>query len=87
MKKVKNKHTVLRGEGSNQHTIYGNFKVESETADFSVISVKEEAELRHEEPNGEFAEHNTLKVDKGVWVMGKQVEYNPFKRTVSQVWD
>ena len=86
MKKA-NKKTILRGEGSNQHTIYGDFKVKNETDDFTIISVLKDAELRHEEPNGEFAEHNTLKVDKGVWVMGRQVEFNPFKRTISQVWD
>ena len=47
----------------------------------------EETDLIHEQPNGKFAEHNTLKVEVGEWVMGKQVEFNPFNQSVSQVWD
>ena len=86
-KTKKTKHTILMGEGANQHTMYGKFSMETDHDDFAEISVLEETDLRHEEPNGNFAEHNTLKVEKGEWVMGKQVEYNPFKRTVSQVWD
>lgn len=86
-KKTKNKHTLLKGEGANQHTLYGKFKVDDNHSDFADVSVLEDSELRHEQPDGSFAEHNTLKVKKGEWVMGKQVEYNPFKRSVSQVWD
>jgi hypothetical protein len=51
------------------------------------VEVLEDSDLRHEQPNGQFAEHNTLKVKKGEWVLGKQVEYNPFKRSISQIWD
>lgn len=83
----KTKHTVLKGEGVNQHTLYGNFSVDENATDFAEISVSEDTELRHEQPDGSFAEHNTLKVKKGEWVMGKQVEYNPFKQTISRIWD
>lgn len=86
-KKSVNQKTILKGEGINQHTLYGNFSAEENHTFFSEIVVKEETELRHEQPNGSFAEHNTLKVDEGKWVMGKQVEYNPFKQSISQVWD
>lgn len=86
-KKTKKQHTLLKGEGVNQHTLYGKFKVEDDHSFFADVSVLEDSELRHEQPNGSFAEHNTLKVKKGEWVMGKQVEYNPFKRTISQIWD
>ncbi len=86
-KKAKKQHTLLRGSGANLHTLYGSFKIDEEQTDFSKISVLQESELRHEQPNGSFAEHNTLKVNEGEWVLGKQVEYNPFKRTISQIWD
>ena len=86
MKKVK-KHTILLGEGANQHTLYGDFSFDIEAKEFSRLVVTKDSELRHETPSGQFAEHNTLKIEKGEWVMGKQVEYNPFKRSVSQVWD
>lgn len=86
-KKLK-KHTLLKGEGSNQHTLYGDFNMDIEVADFPEIKVTKDSVLKHEKPNGEFSnEHKALQVDKGNWVMGKQVEYNPFKRTISQVWD
>jgi putative transposon-encoded protein len=86
-KKIKKKNIILKGEGANQHTLYGKFKMEDNHDFFSEISVLEDSELRHEQPNGQFAEHNTLKIKKGEWVLGKQVEYNPFKRSISQIWD
>ena len=86
-KKTEKKKIILKGEGANQHTLYGKFKIEEEHSHFSVLEVIEDSELKHEQPNGSFAEHNTLKVKKGDWVLGKQVEYNPFKRTISQIWD
>lgn len=86
-KKTKIKNIILKGEGANQHTLYGKFKMEDNHTFFTDIEVLEDSELKHEQPNGQFAEHNTLKVKKGNWVLGKQVEYNPFKRTISQIWD
>lgn len=97
---MKNKLVLLKGEGRNQHVLHGEFSTEKsgnhvgrgeievgEPGDFMRITVKKDSLLQHEEPSGAFAEHNTLKLDSGAWVMGKQVEYNPFKRTISQVWD
>ena len=86
MKKMK-KQTILVGEGVHQHTLYGNFKSESEVSDFAEIEVLEETLIKHEKPNGEFAEHKGLKVKQGSWVMGLQVEYNPFTRDTTRVWD
>jgi len=44
--------------------------------------------LKHEKPNGAWSnEHKTLKVDRGDWVMGKQVEFNPFNQQVTRIWD
>lgn len=84
---ARNKKTLLRGEGSNQHTLYGNFATADVLEDFAPVKVYEKSLLRHEQPDGSFGEHNGLAVEPGEWVMGKQVEYNPFKREVTQIWD
>lgn len=86
---MKNKHkkfTLLKGEGVHQHTLYGEFIIE-EKVEFSELSVTKDGVLRHEHPNGSFGEHQPLQVTTGKWVMGKQVEYNPFTREISRVWD
>jgi hypothetical protein len=82
-----NKTTLLLGEGIHQHTLYGNHRIESDHSDFAEIVVDKDSELRHEHPNGSFGEHKTLKVNKGRYRMGLQVEWNPFSQTVSRVWD
>ena len=83
----KNKHTLLKGEGINQHTLYGDFKIGEET-EFTEMVVTKDSLLKHEQPSGEFSnEHQTLQIEKGKWVMGKQVEFNPFNREISRVWD
>ena len=82
----KTKHTLLKGEGANQHTLYGNFAINDAT-EFTDVLVEKDSELKHEQPNGSFGEHHTLKIEKGNWTMGKQVEYNPFENRISQVWD
>jgi hypothetical protein len=86
-KRKKSKQTILKGEGANQHTLYGSFSSEATLTDFAEISVKADSVLKHEEPNGKFAEHKGLQVEQGNWVMGRQVEYNPFSQNVSRVWD
>jgi hypothetical protein len=87
-KKFKNKKTLLVGEGINQHTLYGDFMVADTINDFAEVKVKDTSFLKHEQPNGAWSnEHKTLQVEKGNWVMGKQVEYNPFSQQVSRVWD
>jgi hypothetical protein len=86
-KTKKNKQTILKGEGANQHTLYGKIEMQDNHPDFAEVSVLEETHLKHEQPDGSFGEHNTLKVDKGDYVMGKQVEYNPFQQTINQIWD
>ena len=87
MKQNTQKQTLLLGEGKNQHTLYGDFDIEPKAKDFAELTVNRTSKLQHEEPNGRFAEHNTLVVEKGDWVMGQQVEYNPFKGSISRVWD
>ena len=83
----KNKHVMLFGEGSHLHMLHGDFKIDVDAKEFSTLVVTKDCELRHETPSGSFAEHNTLIIDKGNWAMGKQVEFNPFTREVSNVFD
>ena len=90
MKRVK-KQTLLLGEGIHQHTLYGDFRIaddfDNTTDNYTEVIVEKESELKHEHPNGSFGEHKTLKIEQGDWVMGKQVEYNPFSQRVERVWD
>jgi len=81
-----NKNHPLNGEGAHQHTLYGKFNITSADTDFTEIDVLE-AKLIHELPNGTFGEHNTLNVESGEWVMGKQVEYDPMNRVTTRIWD
>lgn len=84
----KTKHTLLVGEGVHQHTLYGNFQIEDSVLDYPSIEVMEDSVLKHEKPDGSFSnEHQGLQVEKGNWSMGKQVEYNPFEGSITQVWD
>jgi hypothetical protein len=85
--KRKQKHTLLKGEGINQHTLYGDFLIEEKT-DYSILKVEKDSVLRHEQPSGLFSnEHKALQVEKGDWVMGKQVEFNPFTQSITRIWD
>lgn len=86
-KTLKNKQVILRGEGLNEHVLYGDFKIENEETDFSTIHVSKEGVLQHEDPSGKFAEHYTLPLKKGIWAQGRQVEYNPFNESIQNVWD
>lgn len=86
MKNKQKKHILLKGEGVNQHTLYGDFQIE-EKEEFSELSLNSNGVLRHEQPDGSFGEHQPLQIQKGNWVMGRQVEYNPFNQNISRVWD
>jgi len=79
MKKYKSKrrNVLLEGEGVNRHVLYGNAEIE-EKAEYRTVVLTEDGFLKHEDPEGSHAEHETLKVPKGEWVMGLQVEYDPF---------
>ena len=87
MKKNTTKQTLLKGEGANQHTLYGNFATEEKETAFADIKVNKDSILKHEQPNGAFGEHFALPVERGGWVKGKQVEFNPFSQSISQIWD
>jgi hypothetical protein len=87
---VHKRKTILLGEGIHQHTLVGEFEVDDNVAvaDYPQINVRENSQLLHEKPNGGWSgEHKTLPIRKGGYVMGMQVEYNPFSQSVSRVWD
>ena len=74
------KRTVLlKGEGENQHVLYGE-SVVSQGANYRGIKMKGDGLLRHEDPEGRHAEHRSIRIARGEWVMGLQVEYDPFPR-------
>lgn len=83
----KTKHTLLKGEGIHQHTLYGEFEIVDNKNELSELVVTKDSLLKHEKPNGSFGEHKTLKIQKGNWSMGRQVEFNPFDKKVTRVWD
>jgi len=84
------KEILLKGN-TNLHSLKGKFKIQEKTKgskEFSTIEVEKESVLLHEKPNGEWSnEHKTLIVEKGNYKMGKQVEYNPFSKSISAIWD
>jgi hypothetical protein len=87
MKKA-TKHILLKGEGANQHVLHGDFLIEDKVKDFSKLVINRNGLLKHEKPDGSFSnEHKTLSLENGNWVTGKQVEYNPFRMEITQIWD
>ena len=74
------KRTVLlKGEGENRHVLYGESVVSPGTS-YRSVKMKEDGVLIHEDPEGRHAEHRSIRIRKGEWVMGLQVEYDPFPR-------
>ncbi len=87
---VHTRKTILLGEGKNFHSLVGKFDVDDNVAvaDYPQINVKENSQLLHEQREGVWSgEHKTLPIKQGGYVMGIQMEYNPFSQTVSRVWD
>ena len=85
--KRKNQHTILKGEGIHQHTLYGDFEIDETKDEFTDIIIKDDTILKHEQPDGSFGEHKGLQIKQGNWVQGKQVEYNPFSGQITQIFD
>jgi len=96
------KKTLIIGNGGHQHDLVGKISVKHtkddihvlrgersviEGVDFEQINVLEDTLLKHQTSSGKFGEHNTLKIEKGLWITGKQVEYNPFSGRNERVWD
>ena len=88
MKKSQTKRNLIKRQGSNIHALEGIFSMEDKPkTDFVEIDVIGMSLLKHEKPNGTHAEHFTLPVERGNFVMGRQVEYNPFTQGIGYVWD
>ncbi len=85
--KTNKRKVVLLGEGIHQHVLHGDFLMEENHGDFAKIIVNKPSLLKHETPSGGHAEHNALQMTNGEWEMGRQVEYNPFTRDITRVWD
>jgi hypothetical protein len=80
-KRKSEKRTVLlKGEGENQHVLYGE-SVVSQGANYRGVKMKGDGLLRHEDPEGRHAEHRSIRIARGEWVMGLQVEFDPFPRS------
>jgi hypothetical protein len=80
-KRKSDKRTVLlKGEGENQHVLYGE-SVVSQGANYRGVKMKGDGLLRHEDPEGRHAEHRSIRIARGEWVMGLQVEFDPFPRS------
>lgn len=81
---------VLTGEGANLHVLEGEYTevaISENKEETKRMFEVEEAFIKHETPSGEKAEHETLKVEKGMYVLGRQVEYDPMKRIITNIWD
>jgi hypothetical protein len=78
----KNKEVLLNEGSAHLHVLIGDFEKNE-----NKVVVKGLTILRHETPTGKFAEHQTLLLEEGKWVLARQVEFNPFDRTVTQIWD
>ena len=73
---------LLQGK-SNKHVLKGSF-VEMPN---NLIEVRS-ALLHHEKPIGGWSEeHHTSTVPIGVFEVGRQVEFNPFTREVTDIFD
>jgi hypothetical protein len=84
--KYSEKRVLLLGEGIHQHTIYGRIENDNRFSENDII-LDEDGVLVHEKPDGSKGEHHTLLVEKGRWILGRQVEFDPFSGFVTGVWD
>ena len=80
------KRVLLLGEGIHQHTLYGRIENDNRFSEDDII-LDDDGILVHEKPDGSKGEHHSLLVDKGRWIMGRQVEFDPFSGHVTRVWD
>lgn len=79
---------ILKGEGRHEHVLVAD-KIEYVEGDqLSEICVGRNGQLTHVDPLTKSpAEHNTIPVEEGTWLVGRQVEFNPFDNTISGVFD
>ena len=70
----------LKGEGVHEHVLYlekGNVYVED---DVIIVEENSKAIIKHQKPNGDFAEHFALPFEVGDYIEGKQVT-SPFGKS------
>lgn len=75
----KRRKVLLKGEGIHQHTLLGDFSIDRDPFEGEyIIDVRTECLLIHEKPDRSEGEHLTLPVEPGRWIMGRQVQFDPF---------
>lgn len=78
---------VLKGEGSHVHELVGDFSIKNHDR-FSEVYVNSKGELNHIHPiTKKFAEHNSLVLKKGLFIQGRQMEFNYFTNSNDDIWD
>lgn len=87
---MEDRNILLVGEGTNRHVLYGKADFYG-NGRFRGFEMRKDGLLRHEDPFGAHGEHSTLAVEMGCWVMGRQIEFNPFHfgshAVLTDVWD
>lgn len=87
-KDEKQRLLILKGEGANSHFLEADVLTHAkENPTLSEITVGEGGVLKHLTPAGEPAEHNAIPLEKGSWLVGRQVEWNAFDQSIGQVFD
>jgi hypothetical protein len=98
-KVVKSKLTLLKGEGSNIHNLEAEMVVNEyegisrwgvrgrERWRGKKLAVTKEGLLKHVTPDGRTADHTAIPIKKGIYRMGRQVEFSPFDNSVVNVYD
>lgn len=90
------KITLLEGEGIHVHNLYGtdvqvvpeNFEsLSSNSLKAVIIKSSERMALIHEKPDGNPGEHKTIKMKPGLYIMGRQVEFNSAEEAYRQILD
>jgi len=79
---------ILKGEGINQHELHADtIERDEKVKELSEIRVGRNGFLRHVDPVGNPGDHNTIEMEEGTYVVGRQVEFNPFTQNISGVFD
>jgi len=88
-KKTSKKLLLLTGEGANSHVLEAEEIQHDDvkTEELSEIHVGDNGKLTHVDPAGNPAEHHTIPIKKGKWLVGHQVEWNAFDNSISGVFD
>lgn len=85
----KQKVLILKGEGRHEHVLEADvLEYDKKEERLSSVTVGPNGLLTHVDPlTGDLAEHNTIPLEEGTWLVGRQVEWQPFENTISGVFD